>query len=126
VSGKENKKILIIDDDVSFVDSVSEILKHKQFEVSKAFSAESAFEALSSEKPDLILLDVKLPDKNGFDVLRVIKSSRDFSDTPVILITGDMTVQIDKGFSEGADDCIFKPVNVDKLVKDINRLLKND
>jgi len=124
VPDKEKKKILVVDDDVSFVESVGEVLKASNFEIAKASGAEQAFEALSLEKPDLILLDVNLPDKNGFDVLRVIRASMDFSRTPVILITGDMTVQIDKGFSEGADDCIIKPVNLDKLVKDINRLLK--
>ncbi|MCL2335372.1 MAG: response regulator [Endomicrobia bacterium] len=124
VPDKEKKKILVVDDDVSFVESVGEVLKASNFEIAKASGAEQAFEALSLEKPDLILLDVNLPDKNGFDVLRVIRASMDFSRTPVILITGDMTVQIDKVFSEGADDCIIKPVNLDKLVKDINRLLK--
>lgn len=120
----KEKRILIIDDDISFLDSAEEVLKAKDFIVSKALNAESAFEALATDRPDIILLDVNLPDKNGFEVLKVIKSSKAFSDTPVILITGDITVQVDKGFSEGADDCIFKPIDINKLLKNIDRLLK--
>lgn len=121
---QQNKKILIIDDDLSFIDSAEEILKLRNFNVAKALNAESAFEALASDRPDIILLDVNLPDKNGFEVLRIIKSSQNFSSVPVILITGDMAVQVDKGFSEGADDCVFKPIDMDKLVETMNRLLK--
>ncbi len=124
MTNQKNRKILIVDDDSSFVDSSETILKTKGFDVAKAANAETAFEALSTEKPDLVLLDVNLPDKNGFEVLRAMKKSKNFMNTPVILITGDMTVQIDKGFSEGADDCIFKPINMEKLVASINRLLK--
>lgn len=124
MSDLKEKRILIIDDDVAFLDSAEEVLKAKDFIVSKALNAESAFEALASDSPDIILLDVNLPDKNGFEVLRIIRASKAFSTTPVILITGDIAVQVDKGFSEGADDCIFKPIDIDKLINDINRLLK--
>lgn len=118
------KTILLIDDDLAFIDSAEEILKSKDFGVIKALNAESAFEALTNENPDIILLDINLPDKNGFDVLRTIKSSHNFSSTPVILITGDMAVHVDKAFAEGADDCVFKPIDMNKLIQTINRLLK--
>jgi Response regulators consisting of a CheY-like receiver domain and a winged-helix DNA-binding domain len=118
------KKIIIIDDDLSFLESAEEVLKTENFDVIKALNAESGIEALALENPDLILLDVNLPDKNGFEVLRIIKTSKNFSQVPVILITGDMAVHVDKGFSEGADDCVFKPIDIAKLVTNINRLLK--
>lgn len=120
----EKKKILIVDDDVSFVESAEAVLKGKSYEVIKAFNAESGIEALAMENPDIILLDVNLPDKNGFEVLKIIKTSNSFADLPVILITGDMAVQVDKGFAEGADDVIFKPIDIEDLTYNINRLLK--
>ncbi|MDR1695073.1 MAG: response regulator [Endomicrobium sp.] len=121
----ENKKVLVVDDDEVFLDSTQAALETKGFKIIKALSAESAFEALShNERPDLILLDINLPDKNGFEVLRTIRESANFSNIPVILITGDVTVQIDKAFAEGADDCVFKPIDMDKLVSDMNRLLQ--
>ncbi|MCL2389854.1 MAG: response regulator [Endomicrobia bacterium] len=120
----EKKKILIVDDDAAFLDSAESILETKNFQIIKALSAESAYEALSADKPDLILLDVNLPDINGFEVLKTVKASKDFSNIPIILITGDMTVHVDKAFAEGADDCVFKPLDIDKLVLYMNRLLK--
>ncbi|MDR1940946.1 MAG: response regulator [Endomicrobium sp.] len=118
------KKVLIVDDEAAFADSVAEILKIKNYDVIVAANAEASFEALASETPNIVLLDVNLPDKNGFEVLRIIKASRDFRRIPVVLITGDIAVHVDRAFSEGADDCIFKPVDMDKLVYTINRLLK--
>ncbi|MCL2484858.1 MAG: response regulator [Endomicrobia bacterium] len=120
----EQKKILIVDDDAAFLDSVEMILETKGFKILKALNAESAYEALAVEKPDLILLDVNLPDKNGFEVLRTIKASNDLSCISVIMVTGDMAVHVDKAFAEGADDCVFKPLDMDRFVEDINRLLK--
>ncbi|MCL1972051.1 MAG: response regulator [Endomicrobia bacterium] len=122
MSGK--KKILIIDDDASFVESAEAVLKTKDFEVIKAFNAESGIEALAVENPGIVLLDVNLPDKNGFDVLKMIRTSQSFSELPVILITGDIAVHVDKGFSEGADDVVFKPIDLEKLSKNVSRLLK--
>ncbi|MDR2426052.1 MAG: response regulator [Endomicrobium sp.] len=120
----KKSKILIIDDDVSFVDSEAAVLNAKGFEVIKAFTSESGMEALALKNPDIVLLDVNLPDKNGFEVLQIIKNSRNFSELPVILITGDMAVQVDKGFAAGADDVIFKPIDIDDLCANLNRLLK--
>jgi DNA-binding response OmpR family regulator len=120
----KKKKILVVDDDVLFVESAEAVLQTKEFDVIKAFDAESGIEALAVERPDIVLLDVNLPDKNGFEVLKIIKTSKSFSVLPVILITGDMAVQVDKGFAEGADDVVFKPIDMDKLSSYINRLLE--
>lgn len=120
----EKKKILIIDDDASFVDSAKAVLEDKGFEVIKAFNAETGIEALAVENPDIVLLDVNLPDKNGFEVLKTIKTSINFAELPVILITGDMAVQVDKGFAAGADDVIFKPIDIEGLAINISRLVK--
>lgn len=113
------KKILIIDDDKNFLDTTEIIFKEKGFDVLKAETASSGFNCLRRGAPDIILLDVNLPDKNGFDVLKYLKKHKDYSSIPVLVITGDNTVQIDKAFELGADDCFFKPLNVDEVIKKI-------
>jgi DNA-binding response OmpR family regulator len=118
------KKVLIIDDETVFLETTAAILESKDYKALKAATAEAGLEALAFERPDIVLLDVNLPDKNGFEVLRAIKSSKDFKRLPVILITGDTTVHVDRAFSEGADDCVFKPVDMDKLFVEIERLVR--
>ena len=72
----------------------------------------------------MILLDIKLPGKDGFEILKEIKSNDKFSKIPIIMVTGDTTVHIDKAFSAGADDCVFKSVNTAELMSSIQRLIK--
>lgn len=119
----EQKKILVIDDDESFLATFSLILKEEGFEVLEATTAESGFEALVVSKPDLVILDKNLPDKSGYDVLASIKKSKDFSSIPVMLITADTALLVDEAFDKGADDCIFKPINHQEIIKRINKLL---
>jgi DNA-binding response OmpR family regulator len=118
------KKIFIIDDDKSFLNSMELILLSKDFDVVKAVTGETFYDVLTKEKPDLILLDIKLPGKDGFEILKEIKSNDKFSTIPIIMVTGDTTVHIDKAFSAGADDYVFKPVNIAELMSSIQRLIK--
>ncbi|MDR1474354.1 MAG: response regulator [Endomicrobium sp.] len=117
------KKIFIIDDDITFLNSL-EVVLLKDFDVVKASTGKTFYGVLSKEKPDLILLDVNLPGKNGFEILKELKANGKFSHLPVIMITGDVTVHIDKAFSAGADDCIFKSINIEDLMSCIQRLIK--
>lgn len=120
----EQKIILVIDDDESFLESICMILKMEGFDVHEATTAESGFEALVNCNPDLVMLDINLPDKNGFDVLSAIKKSETFSETPVFLITADTTVLVDEAFEKGADDCLFKPMNPEDTIFRIKKILK--
>lgn len=120
---KENKKIIIIDDDKIFSETMASILKLSNFDVFEEQTAESGFEAIVNVVPDLVLLDINLPDKSGFDVLTAIKESDKFSELPVFLITGDTAVDVDKAFEKGADDCLFKPINSEDAIKRIKKVL---
>jgi len=120
----EKKQILIVDDDVSFLQTFSLILKDNGFSVTESTTAESCFEALVTSKPDLVLLDKNLPDKSGYEVLKSIKNSKNFSNIPVVIITADTTATIDEAFDNGADDCLFKPMNIDETIKRIRSLIK--
>jgi DNA-binding response OmpR family regulator len=124
MKSNEQKKILIIDDDKVFLDSMCEIFKVYNFDVFEAQTAETGYEALVEIVPDVVLLDINLPDKNGFEVLKTIRESKNFADMIIILITGDSTVDVDNAFDSGADDCVFKPIDVENFILRINKLLK--
>ncbi|MDD3323128.1 MAG: response regulator transcription factor [Paludibacter sp.] len=124
MDNKQKKyKILIIDDDKVFLETMCTILKMEGFDVHDAETAESGYEAMVNIKPDLVMLDINLPDKNGFDVLIAIKNSKNFSDMPVVLITADTAVLVDEAFEKGADDCFFKPINPKETIARIKRIL---
>lgn len=120
---EQKKKILIIDDDETFLETFSLILEEENFEVFEATTAESGFEAVVVHNPDLIILDKNLPDKSGYEVLSAIKKSKNFVLIPVMLITADTALLVDEAFDKGADDCIFKPINHQDIIKRINKLL---
>ncbi len=120
---KKSKKVIIIDDDEIFLETLANVLKLSDLDVYQEKTAESGFEAIVNIEPDLVLLDINLPDKSGFEVLSAIKKSNKFSSLPVFLITGDTAVDVDKAFEKGADDCLFKPVNTKDVVNRIKKVL---
>lgn len=120
---KENKKIIIVDDDKIFLETMASVLRLSNFDVYEEQTAESGFEAIITVNPDLVLLDINLPDKSGFEVLTAIKKSDKFSELPVFLITGDTAMDVDKAFEKGADDCLFKPINSEEAIKRIKKVL---
>lgn len=116
-------KILIIEDEYSLADAVSESLNKENFEtkiVTDGLSGE--YEALTDEY-DLILLDVMLPKKNGFEILKDIRNEK--IDTPVIMLTAKSELD-DKlnGLNHGADDYITKPFHIKELIARIKVILK--
>ncbi|MEI9475974.1 MAG: response regulator [Deltaproteobacteria bacterium] len=123
------KKILLIDDDPDLLNAVSMILESKSYEVASAFGGIEGLEKAKTEKPDLIVLDVMMPDKDGYAVCKELKSDPQLSKIPVILLTGVVshisttryTQQM--GLETEADDYIDKPVEPDVLVKRIETLL---
>jgi PleD family two-component response regulator len=117
------KKILVVDDDVAFLESIDMLFSNEGFSVIKLTNPDNIFDVLEKEIPDLILLDVYLPKTNGFEILKSLKAHYMFSSIPVIMITSDATVHIDKAFSQGADDCIFKPVDAQVIIKRMSKLI---
>jgi putative two-component system response regulator len=103
--------ILIVDDHRSNIDILYEIL-HDEYEVSVAMNGESAIKFATEENPDLILLDIMMPDMDGYEVCRQIKSNLLTSKIPIIFITAMSEVEYEfKGFQLGAVDYITKPIN---------------
>jgi two-component system response regulator CpxR len=116
------RRILVIDDDRDMVDLLRQSLAQEGFELSTVHSGEEGVAQGRSQAPDLILLDVNLPDLNGFEVLRRLRRE---SDIPVIMLTarGDEVDRI-VGLEIGADDYLPKPFSVRELVARINAILR--
>lgn len=117
-------KVLVIDDNQVVLDVTAAGLEAEGFTVDTALDGNTGLAKSSEMKPDLVLLDVKLPDIDGFQVCKELRSRPATQATPVIMMTGDRTVDIDKGFAVGADDCIIKPIDLAYLSARIIKLVK--
>ena len=118
----DKQKILVVDDETSIVEFIEINLKRSNFDVLKAYTGTDGLLLLESEKPDLMVLDLMLPDMTGFDVC---KKARLFSDVPIIILTakGDDYDKI-VGLESGADDYMVKPFNPWELIARIQAILR--
>ncbi len=116
-------KVLIIEDEYSLADAIAETLKNDNFSVSIETNGEDGENEALTENYDLILLDVMLPKKNGFDILRTLGQAK--IKTPVIMLTAKSEIE-DKlnGLEHGADDYITKPFAMRELMARIKAVLK--
>ena len=115
-------KLLIVEDDAGISDFVIPELEHEGYETCLAVTGREALEKFEKEKPDLILLDIMLPELNGLEVLRRIRAN---STVPVILETArGETIDKINGLNLGADDYISKPFEIEELLARINALLR--
>jgi DNA-binding response OmpR family regulator len=123
------RKILVVDDDPDLVETTSMILKAKQYDVIAAYGGVEGIEKARAEKPDLIVLDVMMPDKDGYSVCKELKADPALSGIPVLLLTAVVShipttrYSHQMGMETEADDYIDKPVDPPELVKRIEALL---
>lgn len=114
--------ILVVDDEEGIVEFIDMSLARENFSVIKAFNGKEALDAVKDKAPDLVLLDIGLPDIDGFEVCRRI---RETSELPIIMVTarGDDEDKI-VGLGLGSDDYVVKPFNPKELVARIKRMLE--
>jgi two-component system alkaline phosphatase synthesis response regulator PhoP len=123
------KKILIVDDDPDFVNAVSMILKSKKYEVVIAYDGMEGLAKVKGERPDLIVLDVMMPKKDGYAVCKELKADPQWSKIPVLLLTAVAShvattrFTTEMGLETEADDYLDKPVEPDVLAKRVETLL---
>jgi len=119
---RNRRRILVVDDEPRMIHFIRLNLEHDGFEVSEAASGSLALEQLRDQMPDLILLDIMMPDLDGFETLRFI---RDLSSVPVIMLTakGEEEDKV-RGLELGADDYITKPFSPRELVSRVRAVLR--
>ena len=114
---RSDYKILIVDDVMSNVLLLKILLKNEQFQVCTANCGNMCIEQARAEKPDLILLDVMMPDISGFDTAVIMKKDPELKDIPIIFLTAlNSPSDLVKGFQVGASDFLSKPFNKEELV----------
>jgi two-component system, OmpR family, alkaline phosphatase synthesis response regulator PhoP len=122
------KKILVVDDDPDLVEAMSIILKSKQYEVVAAYGGIEGIEKAKTEKPDLIVLDVMMPDKDGYALCKELKADAALQAIPVLLLTAVVShisttrYSHQMGMETEADDYMDKPVDPNELVRRIELL----
>lgn len=123
---KMKYKVLVVDDEKDIVDLLKYNLeKENEFEVTTAYNGKEALDAVQNEKPDIILLDIMMPELNGFEVCKRLKSDPSNSKIPVIFLTAKEN-EIDEivGLEIGADDYIQKPISPRKVIARMKSVIR--
>jgi DNA-binding response OmpR family regulator len=120
------KKILAVDDEPNILMSIEFILEMEGYEVHTAKDGEEALEVAGREHPDLILLDINMPRKDGYEVCRILRERDDLCATKVILLTAKgQTLEKKKGLEVGADEYVTKPFGAEELLDKIRSLIES-
>jgi class 3 adenylate cyclase len=126
-TGIMSSRILVVDDTPANIQTLSATLKEKGYQISVATNGKQALEAVKRVRPDLVLLDVMMPEMDGFETCRLLKASVSTSDIPIIFLTARTdTADIVKGFELGAVDYVPKPFNAHELLARVNTHLTMD
>ena len=118
------KSVLVVDDDVRNIYSLTSILEPEQMNIYTAFSGDEAINKLNYNKIDIVLMDIMMPGKNGFDTIKEIRGEIEFNELPIIAVTakamkGDKELCIDAG----ANDYLTKPINAELLIRKMKQQL---
>ncbi len=121
------RRILIVDDEPNIVLSLQFLMKKAGYEVETAGDGEEALEAVDRQPPDLILLDVMMPRRDGYQVCQALRQRDDLPGLIIVMLTAKgREVEREKGLSMGADDYITKPFSTQDVVEKVGELLGGD
>ena len=121
--GAPSPRILVVDDEPSITDLVATVLRYEGFQVQAAATGRKALTAVTSFRPHLVVLDVMLPDLDGFEVQRRLAS--DGTRVPILFLTArDSTEDTVRGLTMGADDYVTKPFSLEELVARVRAILR--
>ena len=118
------KKILIADDEQNIVISLEFLMKREGFTVCIAADGQEAIDKVRSETPDLVLLDIMMPRKNGYEVCQEIRSDPQLQGTRILMLTAKgREMEVTKGLAMGADAYMTKPFSTKELVARVKSML---
>jgi len=116
--------VLVVDDEPNIVLSLEFLMKKAGFDVRIARDGEEALAAMEERRPDLVLLDVMLPKRDGYDVCQAIRARTDWQPVRIIMLTAKgREIEREKGIALGADDYITKPFSTREVMQRVNQLL---
>lgn len=120
------RKILIADDEPNIVISLEFLMKREGYDVIVANDGEEAVHRIRGDRPDLVLLDVMMPKKSGFEVCQEIKSDPDLQATRILMLTAKgRDTEVSKGLALGADAYMTKPFSTKELVERVRSMLES-
>ncbi len=123
-------KILLVDDDPDFVEATKIVLESAPYDVAVAYNGDEALRKVTEINPDLIILDIIMPEQDGFKVCEALKSDPELSQIPVIMLTslsqrmGETAFSLTDGMMLEADDYVDKPVSPDELLSRVRKFLE--
>ncbi|HGE70275.1 TPA: response regulator [Candidatus Poribacteria bacterium] len=118
-------KILVIDDEKEIIDTISLMLKARDFSIVSALDGQDGIEKAKSENPDLILLDIMMPGIDGYNVCMKLKSAKETKNIPIVVISGKAERDaIVKSHSLGVSDFIVKPFNLPTLLGKVGKYIR--
>lgn len=121
------RRVLVVDDEPNIVLSLEFLIEQAGYESRVARDGEAAIEAIEACKPDLILLDVMLPKRDGFEVCRTIRANPDWNDIRIVMLTAKgRESEREKGLALGADAYITKPFSTREAMEQIKRFLGDE
>ena len=122
-----SKKVLVVEDETDFRDMITHFLEHAGYQVAAAGNGEDGLALYRQTSPDVVILDVNLPDMSGFDICRRIRKEGPRPETPVLICTVHSEVSgVAEGLDCGATDYVLKPFQVPDLIERLRRALGQD
>ena len=119
-----SKRVLVVDDEPNIVMSLEFLMRRAGFEVAVARNGREALDALDGTPPDLLLLDVMMPEFDGYEVCEKIRARPDWNATKIVMLTArGREVERERGLALGADAYVTKPFSTRDLVEQVKRML---
>lgn len=126
MSNPQQKRILIIDDDAMNREVMEAFLSLENYIVELAFDGQQGIDAATNLVPDLVILDVRMPDMSGYEVCKLLKNQTITQHIPIMFVSGfDAPEDRERGEEVGADDFLTRPFDADDFLERVSRLISN-